>query len=53
MALAFYNILPVQNKRYNYNPLRSLLQANYSVITVRISYAHSLSLSPPVCLFLF
>lgn len=39
---ALYHILSTLNKWYNYNPLRSLMQANYSVITVRISYARSL-----------
>lgn len=53
IALALYNILPAQNKRYNYDPLRSLLQANYSVITVRISYAPSLSLFHFLSLSLF
>lgn len=46
---ALYHILSTQNKWYNYNPLLSLTQANYSVITVRISYAHSLFLTVFLC----
>lgn len=44
---ALYCIFSTQNKWYNYKSLLSLIQANYSVIMVRISYAPSRCVSPP------